>query len=327
MAIKAFFARHKKTILVIIVVLLAARVFIPQLDVLADSIEALTTANPWLIILASILYFTGIPVLAAQFNVLSFKKLVYSLTLRVQAATMFVNKILPQGVGTISLNIYYFIKKGHTPSQAVAGVTMNSITSLVAYIFLIIGALIFSDVSVAGIFQKDEARDSVTALAILCVVGLIITLISMKNLRKKIANALKTFKSNIATFKDRPKSVLIATAFNGLGTSLNILALILCAKAIGVDISFADALIAYTFGNFAAALVPTPGGIGSAEMGIYSGLVLTGVDPTLAISITLLYRFVSYWLPILPGYYYFHSLKKTIFADYNIGKQKTSVSE
>jgi len=323
MSLRTFLTRHKKIILLILIVVLAVRVFVPQMDALVDSLKALADANPWWILLAAILYFTGVPVMALQFTAITFKKLVFALTLRVQAAALFVNKLVPQGVGTISLNIYYFIKKGHTPSEATAAITLNAIASTSAYIVLIIFALIFSDVSLGNALADADFRLNFTALGLLCVIGIIITLYTAKGWRKKITASFKKLKTNLATYKERPKDVLVNTVLNGIGTSLNIFALILCAKAIGIDISFADALLAYTFGNFAATLVPTPGGIGSAEMGIYSGLVLTGIEPSVAISITLLYRFVSYWLPILPGYYYFRSLKKTLFADYNV-KAKTT---
>jgi len=294
---------------------------------LADSIETIAQANLWWLLLGVAFYFTGIPVLAGQFVALSLKKITYALTLRVEAATMFVNKLLPQGVGTISLNIYYFTKLKHTPSQATAAVTVNALASTSAYIVLIILALLFSDVSVniGGIFTQSETEPAIFTLITVLIIGCVIALLSAKTLRARVVNTWRTFKANIAAYKKRPRSLLTNTILNGIGTSLNVLTLMVAAKSIGVEVSFADALIAYTFGNFAATLVPTPGGIGSAEMGIYSGLVLVGVDSSLALSTTLLYRFITYWLPILPGYYYFHSLRKTdLFADYAIKNKETT---
>jgi len=322
MSLRTFLVRHKKVILLILVGVLAARVFLPQMSVLADCLKTLEQANPILVVIAALFYFTGIPVLAIQFTALSFKKLVFALTLRVQAATMFVNKLVPQGVGTISLNIFYMIKKKHTPSEATAVVTMNAITSTTAYIILIILALIFSDISLNSIFGKVHFDLNVDLWLVIFLIGIGITLLNASGLKQRIVSTWHALKDNLGTYKKRPKSILVSTFFNGIGTSLNILALMTCAKAIGIDITFADALLAYTFGNFAATFIPTPGGLGSAEMGIYSGLLLTGLNSTDAMSVTLLYRLVSYWLPILPGYYYFHSLKKTIFADYAIkGKE------
>jgi uncharacterized protein (TIRG00374 family) len=108
---------------------------------------------------------------------------------------------------------------------------------------------------------------------------------------------------------------------NFTGSSTSLFALYASAHAIGIDLSFAGALLAYTFGNVAATLVPTPGGIGSTEAGIYSGLVLVGIDGPNAMVVTLLYRLITYWVPIIPGYYFFHDLRKTILSSFNIKKQ------
>jgi uncharacterized membrane protein YbhN (UPF0104 family) len=37
--------------------------------------------------------------------------------------------------------------------------------------------------------------------------------------------------------------------------------------------------------------------------------------------VTLLYRLITYWVPIIPGYYFFHDLRKTILSSFNIKKQ------
>ena len=318
MSLKATLARNKKYILLAVIIVLAARVFIPQLDTLKDILHELTMADPLWVTLAACLFLLGIPVLAFQFTALSFKKLIFSVTFKVEAATMFIGKLLPQGVGLISTNIYYFVKKGHSPSEATAALAMNAITSLIAYIFLIIVALIYSDISLRNIFQEVNLLANLSVLFILFVIGAVITVINSTGIKSKIKKSWAAFKQNLIRYKTRPSAMLKSTIWNGIGTSLNISALILCAKAIGVDISFADALLAYTFGNIAATLVPTPGGLGSAEMGIYSGLVLTGIDNTEAMSVTLLYRFVSYWLPTVPGYISFHSLRTSIFAEYSL---------
>ncbi len=320
-SIMAFLKKYKSTILLILILALTARVFIPQLGSLVESLQVLKDADLLWILLGIILFYSGVPVMAAQLSVLTFKKLAYWVTFKVQVAALFVNKILPQGVGTISLNIYYFIKSKHTANQATTIMAVNAASSLVAYIFLIIAALLFSDVSVNTIFtQSSDVHINIGIFGILGILALVITLISARKLRQKIGEAWANFKKNVTYYQSRPKSLFINLVMNGIGTSVNVLTLMCCAQAIGIDISFADALLAYTFGNIAATVVPTPGGIGSAEMGIYSGLVLVGVDGSIAIIITLLYRLISYWLSIIPGWLMFRHLRKTIFSEYSASK-------
>lgn len=318
-ALREFLHKYKSAILLILVLALTARVFIPQLGSLAESLQALHDASLGWLILGVILFYSGVPIMATQLSVLTFKKLAYKLTLQVQAAALFVNKILPQGVGTISLNIYYFMKSKHDANQAGTIMAVNAGVSLVAYTLLIIGALLFSDLSIQGIVGSADLSINIGAFGALAGIAAIVILVTSRKLRQKISTAWRAFVANVAHYKTRPKALLVNFVLNGLGTSVNVLTLMCCAQALGIDISFADALLAYTFGNIAAAAVPTPGGLGSAEMGIYSGLVLVGVDGGMAITITLLYRLISYWLSILPGYLYFRKLQKGIFRGYSAG--------
>jgi uncharacterized protein (TIRG00374 family) len=50
------------------------------------------------------------------------------------------------------------------------------------------------------------------------------------------------------------------------------------------------------------ALIPlTPGGLGFVEAGLVGTLTLAGVPATDAVTATLLYRIVAFWLPIPAG--------------------------
>lgn len=314
--------KYQSRILIVLLVLLSAKVLLPQLDSLRESIQALQSADLSWILLGILVFFSGVPILAVQFTALAFRKLVFLLTLRVQAATLFVNKILPNGVGTISLNAYYLVKKGHTPSQATSVLTVNTLTSLTAYITIIIAALLVSPLNLSLIASAKIPIDTVLFLVLL-LIGAGFILYRVRRIREKIRQVLHNLRRDISTYKARPKSVLVALIFNGMGTSVNVLTIMFAAHAVGIEVSFANALLAYTFGNIASAIVPTPGGIGSIEAGIYSGLVLVGLDPTDSMTVTLLYRLISYWLPILPGYFFFWSLKKDLLADYSPGGRKS----
>ena len=50
-----------------------------------------------------------------------------------------------------------------------------------------------------------------------------------------------------------------------------------------------------------ASAVPTPGGIGAVEAALVLALQAIGVDEAIAWSATLLFRLISYWMPIIPG--------------------------
>jgi uncharacterized protein (TIRG00374 family) len=319
--ISVFFGKYKSYIFLALIGLLALKVIVPQLDEFVDSLRSLKSANLYWIAAGTIIYFAGIITLAIQVVALAFKPLAFGLTYKVEMAGQFVSKLLPSFVGILSLNIYYLIKKSHTASQAATVMTANAMTSAVAYAILIIIGLTQSTVSFDNLNSSVQIPPNLILLMFVIVAGLAYFLYRSIDLRQKIRKMWRDVKANIRAYKQKPLSLVVSVVCNGLGSSANIFAIFASAHAIGVELSFAQALIAYTFGNVAMSLIPTPGGLGAAEAGIYSGLVFTGINGADAMTITLLYRLISYWLPIIPGYIFFWGLRKNVLEDFSFSKR------
>jgi uncharacterized protein (TIRG00374 family) len=319
--ISVFFGKYKSYIFLALIGLLALKVIVPQLDEFVDSLRSLKSANLYWIAAGTIIYFAGIITLAIQVVALAFKPLAFGLSYKVEMAGQFVSKLLPSFVGILSLNIYYLIKKSHTASQAATVMTANAMTSAVAYAILIIIGLTQSTVSFDNLNSSVQIPPNLILLMFVIVAGLAYFLYRSIDLRQKIRKMWRDVKANIRAYKQKPLSLVVSVVCNGLGSSANIFAIFASAHAIGVELSFAQALIAYTFGNVAMSLIPTPGGLGAAEAGIYSGLVFTGINGADAMTITLLYRLISYWLPIIPGYIFFWGLRKNVLEDFSFSKR------
>ena len=80
--------------------------------------------------------------------------------------------------------------------------------------------------------------------------------------------------------------------------------------AFGSDISIATAAFVYLAGATIGQAAPTPGGIGAVEAALVAGLTAAGVPSGTALSGVLLYRVVTFWLPVLPGWYAFVNLQR-----------------
>jgi len=74
------------------------------------------------------------------------------------------------------------------------------------------------------------------------------------------------------------------------------------AYAFGYDLSFPAAMLVYLLGTSAGAVVPTPGGMGAIEVAQSAALVSIGMNPGIAASIVLLFRFLSFWIRIPIGW-------------------------
>jgi len=62
------------------------------------------------------------------------------------------------------------------------------------------------------------------------------------------------------------------------------------------------------FGN----LLPMPGGVGGVEGGMIAALAAFGVDAGQAVVAVLLFRAVTFWLPMIPGVIAYFQLRKTV---------------
>jgi uncharacterized membrane protein YbhN (UPF0104 family) len=59
-----------------------------------------------------------------------------------------------------------------------------------------------------------------------------------------------------------------------------------------------------------AAAAPSPGGLGAIEAALVAGLTGVGMQAGPAVSAVLLYRLVTYWLPVAPGWLSWRALQR-----------------
>jgi uncharacterized protein (TIRG00374 family) len=100
------------------------------------------------------------------------------------------------------------------------------------------------------------------------------------------------------TLGERWRGAVLAAAGN---TGFDYLALLCALRAVGADPRPSLVLLAYTAAQLFALIPITPGGLGFVEAGLVGMLALAGVSGPDALAATLLYRLVSYWLPLPAG--------------------------
>jgi hypothetical protein len=100
------------------------------------------------------------------------------------------------------------------------------------------------------------------------------------------------------TLGGRWQPALVAAAAN---TGFDYLALLCALRAVGAAPRPSLVLLAYTSADLLALVPFTPGGLGFVEAGLVGTLKLAGVPGGQALTATLLYRLVAYWLPIPAG--------------------------
>jgi uncharacterized protein (TIRG00374 family) len=64
----------------------------------------------------------------------------------------------------------------------------------------------------------------------------------------------------------------------------------------------ASIAVVYLTGSALGSIVPTPGGLGAVEAALSAGLIAAGLHSATAISTVLLFRTLTFWLPVPVGW-------------------------
>ena len=107
--------------------------------------------------------------------------------------------------------------------------------------------------------------------------------------------------------RERDPALLGALAYWGF----NIATLWACFHAFGDPPPWPVIVMAY-FVGFLGNLLPLPGGIGGVDGGMIGAFAAFGVDSGLAVVAVLVYRALTFWLPLIPGVIAYFRLRRTV---------------
>ncbi len=290
----------RRQLIILAVLVLVAIVLVPQLDGFSDGLHLLRKLNwPGTAAAACLVMFTYF-LAAATYYFLAFEQLPYYRTVWAQYAAMFINRLLPSGVGALGVNYVYLHKMRHTPAQAAAIVGVNNLFGLIGH------ALVFGTVII--LFNANTPPLNLPSIAgsDLWVVGVVasllcLTLVLVPRLRRKLLKTLRDIMKQLARYRHRPGHLLAALSSSTILTLCNIFSLSICLQAVGGHLSFAAIVIVFTIGIGAGTATPTPGGLGGTEAGLLAGFVAYGVPESVGLAAVILYRILSYWLTLATG--------------------------
>lgn len=118
------------------------------------------------------------------------------------------------------------------------------------------------------------------------------------------------FKKNIRKLK---KPFLLMTAAN----LTEIASLYVVYLAFGEPVNFGAVILAYAVANFAGLISVLPAGIGIYEGLMTAVLAATGIPPSLSIPVTIMFRMLTIFVLLPPGYYFYQKAVKQGFKPKN----------
>ena len=73
-------------------------------------------------------------------------------------------------------------------------------------------------------------------------------------------------------------------------------------QSFGGPVPLAQVTLVYLTGVTVSSVIPTPGGLGTVEAVLTAGLTAAGVPSAAAVSAVLLFRLLTFWLPVPFGW-------------------------
>ncbi len=272
-------------------------VITPQLNLFSGTLKSLASME--LIWIIPILIATLATYAASGIGLMILSSVPLKLlpTTLVQLAASFMSKILPAGIGSASLNARYLYKAGHEKSDAAAILATHNIIGFMMFIIPVSIFLLFNGEALLEVFKVElKPVYFILGSIILLVLGLLIYFI--KTVRHKIIRAVVSFVTSLREFTNSRSEVALAN-LSALGVSLGyILCLYFSFQAFNIPLSFSAAIFVYISAVVAKTAVPTPGGLGPLEIAMVSALITLGISNTDSLSVVVLYRLATFWLPV-----------------------------
>lgn len=287
----------KRNIVYMAVLLLALYVITPQLGKFNGSFNAIQSAHLGYVVAAGVFIGFAVVASAVAYYFLALRPIRFREMVLVQTAGMFVNRLLPAGIGGLGLSVAYLHAHKHTLAKATAVAGLNNVLTSFGH-----GLLLIIVSSLVGAAWPDF---NVTHLHGAAAAGIVLGLAVLLSMYVLYRNTIRLFMANVLAalrlYRSRPRRVLQALVGTMCNTGCHALAIYLCMFGYGVELNYFIALVVLTGGVAVASATPTPGGLGGSEAGMTAVLVGYGVSANTALAIALTYRLVSYWLPLLPG--------------------------
>ncbi|MFG3657711.1 YbhN family protein [Streptomyces sp. NPDC047706] len=268
----------------------------------------------WGWVIAAVL-FSAFSYVAAAMALLGFvpERVPFPRTVAAQVAGSFVKIVAPAAVGGVALNTRFLQRSGVRPGLAVASVGASQLFGLGCHILML---LAFGYLT--GTEKTPSLSPSRTVIAgLLTVAVLVLVVTSVPFMRKFIATRVRSLFAGVVPrmldVLQRPQKLVTGIGGMLLLTACFVMCLDASIRAFGdetTSISIASVAVVFLAGNALGSAAPTPGGVGAVEATLTVGLIAVGLPSEVAAPAVLLFRLLTLWLPVLPGWLAFNHLTR-----------------
>lgn len=275
-----------------------------------DIIGTVTASNPLWIMVALAAF--GVSYLGAAWGLVGFVPETIPLrrVFTAQVALGFIRLVAPSTLGIAALNTRLLTRMKIPLPSAAASVAASQAAAFIVSVPLIV---------VLGLLTGREVNFGIRLSTIVVAVGAVVltaavVLWLVPAVRTRASKAWRSFVERglprlLDALQD-PKRLAMGLGGNLLLTLGYGVALYASVAAVGAEIPIATATLIFVSGNAVGSIVPTPGGLGAVEAALTAGLTAAGVPAGEAFSAVILFRLITFWLPIPVGWYAWRHLQR-----------------
>jgi len=286
----------------------AVHLVLPRVDELPAAMHQVRGGSPWWLIAALIA--AVLPKIGGTVSMIGSLEhgLPFLTTLEVQVAAGFTSLFAPQGVGLAAINAQYVEKRGFERTVAVTASGLNSVAGFAAHVLAMLLAVALIGPKIAG-HLRTPPRWWLLAGGVVFALAIGVAIWTPLGRKWLWSPALRAGAALWSTVK-RPARTAELLGGSLLVTTSNALTLAFALNAFGHAASFIDVMSVYLAAAAVAAIAPTPGGLGALEAALLAGLTALSINAGTAVGGVLVFRLLTFWLPIIPGVWALRDLRR-----------------
>ncbi|MBA3532701.1 MAG: flippase-like domain-containing protein [Ardenticatenales bacterium] len=296
-----------KSVLWVVGLGIGVYLLLPQIGELGQVVELWKSLDfPWLVAGLVTSALTYVMATVTQFGAQQ-AKLPFWPTFLAQFAASFANRFGPRGIGAAVLLEQYLEKMGLKRRSAITSLTLKTVAGIIVHVVAMLLTISWLGLENVELLDKIEMWHLWLLLTI--VVAALAYVFSSSERTEKIKYSAKgAWRDLVATLKQPRKALQLCGG--AVGMNLFYMATFLFSMwALDVDVSPLTVAAVYLAGEIIGSASPTPGGIGVLEGAFVAGFKAFGISSEAAVAGVLLYRLLTFWLPILPGFFAFHYMQ------------------
>jgi uncharacterized membrane protein YbhN (UPF0104 family)/tRNA A-37 threonylcarbamoyl transferase component Bud32 len=293
-----------KTLFIIATLVLSAWFLFPQLADIDNIWSQVRTASlAWALAAVGFSIITYVAATVSLLGAIPYR-LRFAPAFAAQLASSFANRVTPARVGGVAMNIRYFQKRGIPTAVSVTAVGLNAVAGLIMHIGLTLTFLLLSggNRESGGVPVPSPKWVAFGFGAALAIIGLSLAVPFTRALvMERVAPQLRSGWDSMQQIGKSPGRLVLLFGGSAAITLAYLAAMAASLDAFGSTVSLPVVGLFYLTGSAVANAAPTPGGLGAAEAALIAAFSLVE-EAAIVIPAVFLFRFVTFWLPILPGW-------------------------